>query len=84
MISHRSWNFKRLYALLPAHVQDLAMKNFLLWQQNPWHPSLDFKPHEPPDWSVRIGRSHRAVGAWEGDTIVWHWIGSHEAYNKLF
>jgi len=34
-------------------------------------------------WSVRIGRSYRALGKrTDADTIVWYWIGSHEDYNN--
>ena len=69
---------------LPGPVREQAAKSFALWKENPWHPSLDFKPHQTPDWSVRVGAHHRAVGARRGDEIIWHWIGTHEEYNKLF
>ena len=84
MKSYRDRDFMKLFERLPARVQQTALKSFLLWKDNPWHPSLDFKPHQEPDWSVRVGAHHRAVGARHGDEIVWHWIGTHEAYNKLF
>ena len=34
-------------------------------------------------YSVRIGLSYRAVGLYEGDTIIWYWIGSHADYDHL-
>ena len=83
MISSRSKNFKKLYALLPAHVQALAVKSYLLWCKDPWHPSLHFKPLQEPKWSVRVGDGHRAVGKLSNDRMLWYWIGSHEDYNKL-
>ena len=83
MISHRSWDFKKLYARLPEDVRVLAVKNFLLWQQNPWHPSLGFKQRKSGSWSVRIGDHYRAIGEIRGDVMIWFWIGSHETYNKL-
>jgi len=84
MISHRSWDFKKLFALLPPHVQEQAVKAFLLWSDNPWHPSLRFKEMSPGRWSARVGREHRVVGSKQPDgTIVWTWIGSHETYNKF-
>ena len=84
MISRRSKNFKKAFASLPSHVQALAVKNFHLWLENPDHPLLNFKPLEEPKWSVRIGDGHRAVGKRDGSKITWVWIGSHEAYSKLF
>jgi hypothetical protein len=56
-----------------------------MWKQNPYHPSLQFKPIHPskPIYSVRIGIGWRAVGVKDNDTMVWFWIGSHEEYNKL-
>jgi len=83
VISRRNRDFKKLFAQLPAEVQALAVKNYALWKADPWHPSLDFKNHAPsPDWSVRVGGRYRALGFMDGNTIVWHWIGTHEAYNK--
>jgi len=82
--SRRSRNFKKLYAALPAHIQALAVKNYLLWRQNPRHPSLRFKPVNETDWSIRVGDHHRSLGAKRPDgSILWYWIGTHEACNKL-
>ena len=36
-----------------------------------------------PVYSIRIGRSWRALGRRDEDTVTWFWIGSHEAYNTL-
>ena len=84
VISHRDRRFKKLFAMLPAHIQALAVKNYSLWRDNPWHPSLNFEELEPGRWSVRIGRDYRALGKKQADgVIVWTWIGSHESYNKL-
>jgi len=68
---------------LPEEVRELADKNFALWKENPWHPSLSFKPLQEPKWSVRIGRDYRAVGIMHGDTIIWYWIGRHGAYDGV-
>ena len=83
MRSFRNRDFNKLYALLPAHIQELARKNYRLWCQNPWHPSLQFKEVSSGRWSVRVGARHRAVGTRDGDEIVWSWIGTHETYNKF-
>lgn len=38
--TRRFWN---LFYALPTNVQQLAVKNYRLWQQNPNHPSLHFR-----------------------------------------
>jgi hypothetical protein len=35
-------------------------------------------------WSVRITRSHRALGVMEGDTVTWFWIGNHDDYERFY
>jgi hypothetical protein len=69
------------YSALPAKVQALARKSFRLWQANPRHPSVRFRPHG--QWSARIGDHYRALADYDGQTCVWTWIGTHEEYNKL-
>lgn len=56
-----------------------------MWKINPNHPSLNFKrvDEEEPIYSVRISENYRAVGIFEGDTIIWYWIGKHDEYLRL-
>ncbi len=86
MKSYRNKQFHKLYAQLPTSVQEQAKTAYQLFKANPYHPSLHFKQirADAPVYSVRISRSHRAVGIWKGDTIVWFWIGSHADYDKLY
>ena len=77
-----SGRFWQLYSELPIDVQRLADKQYELFQQDPFHPSLYLKKLGSI-WTVQIGRSHRAIGYRENDVFRWGWIGSHEAYNKL-
>jgi mRNA-degrading endonuclease RelE of RelBE toxin-antitoxin system len=85
MKSHTTRSFRQLFAKLPARVQRQAREAYRLFQQNPAHPGLHFKQvhRDPPIYSARVGISYRAVGAVDGDTVVWFWIGSHAAYSKL-
>lgn len=65
-------------------VQELACKNCRLLEDDPRHPSLRFKSladHDPPMWSVRVGRSYRAL-AIEEDGLLF-WIGSHAEYDRI-
>lgn len=86
MRSELSDEFVRAFAKLPERVQKTARKNYKLWQQNPNHPSLEFKRLNTrnPVFSVRIGIGWRAVGVMKNpDTIVWFWVGSHSQYDKF-
>jgi len=70
---------------LPEQVQRQAKIAYSRFQQDPFHPGLQFKQvHEvKPIYSARISRDYRAVGIKNGDEIVWFWIGSHSDYDKL-
>jgi len=57
MKSSRTSNFRKLFLQLPHRIRETAKKNYQLWQNNPFHPSLDFKKVKPNQniWSVRVG-----------------------------
>ncbi|MDZ4861160.1 MAG: hypothetical protein SGI88_19485 [Candidatus Hydrogenedentes bacterium] len=81
LASARFWEF---YKSLPSEIRALADKNFHLWQANPRHPSLRFKPIHDDLWSVRIGAHYRAIGKFrDGESFIWLWIGTHERYDKF-
>jgi hypothetical protein len=67
---------------LPANVQQLARENYDLLKVNPYHPSLHFK-RVGRFWSVRVGRSYRALAVDAAGGIVWFWIGTHAEYDRL-
>jgi hypothetical protein len=75
--------FWRCYEALSVTTRTIADKNFTLWQTNPKHPSLHFKPLDGGFWSVRVGKHYRALGHRDGDEITWVWIGSHAEYDHL-
>jgi hypothetical protein len=82
--SRTSRKFWKFFNDLPIEIQELAYKSYLIWQNNPRHPSLRFKHIKSGQWSVRAGDHYRAVGHFEEkDTFLWTWIGTHEDYNKL-
>lgn len=85
MNSRTTRRFRELLAVLPAHVRRQAQEAYRLFQSNPAHPGLHFKQvhADPPIYSARVGIGYRAVGALDGDTIIWFWIGSHADYDKL-
>jgi len=77
--------FRRLFALLPRHVQHQTRQAYRLFRQNAAHPGLHFKRvhADPPIFSARVGIGYRAVGVLDGDTVTWFWIGSHANYDRL-
>lgn len=85
MNSRTTRGFRELMAALPEHVRQQAREAYRLFQKNPSHPGLRFKQvyADPPIYSARIGISYRAIGAMEGGTVVWYWVGSHADYDKL-
>jgi hypothetical protein len=86
MNSHTTRNFRELLAALPAHIQRQARETYAIFEQNPAHPGLHFKPVDsrpPPVYSVRVGIGYRALGTLEGSAVVWFWIGSHADYDRL-
>ena len=85
MISRRTKGFVDLLAELPPEVVRQAKEAYRVWIKNPSHPSLRFKKIQNFDnvWAVRVSINYRAVGARDGDKIVWFWIGSHAEYDQL-
>jgi hypothetical protein len=70
---------------MPELVKESTRKAYLLWQENPSHPSIQFKQvhNEKPIYSARVGLAYRVLGILDDKTMVWFWIGSHAEYNRL-
>jgi len=83
--NRRTKEFRKRFERLPRDVQEQAKAAYRLFKTNPHHPGLHFEciDRQESIYSVRIGLHYRAVGTWEGDTIFWFFIGSHEDYNHL-
>ena len=75
-------SFWKCYRELPQPVQKLADKQFGLFRQNAFHPSLGFA-RKGQVWTAEVGRGYRAMARRRGEDCYWFWIGSHETYNKL-
>lgn len=81
-VSHASDDYWELYRALPAGVQKQADKQFELFRQNPFHPSLHLKP-AGVFWSARVNKAFRVLAYREGRIFYWFWIGSHEDYERM-
>lgn len=86
-----SEQFWKLFAALPGHIQEIARKQFHLYQSNPDHPSVNFKPlrhTKRPVWSARINDNYRALAVRAMDEqgrpiMLWFWIGTHAEYDSI-
>ena len=85
MNSRGTPRFWAAYHELPGPVRDAARKAYRLFQENPSHPSLQFKKihASEPIYSVRVTLGYRAVGLLEQGEVTWFWIGSHADYDRL-
>ncbi len=85
MNSTTTKSFRDAFGGLPKRIQKQARQAYRIFLTNPKHPGLQFKKvHAPrPIYSVRISLDYRALGAKDGDSIVWFWIGSHADYDRL-
>ena len=81
--SRASRAFWRAFSRLPERIRSDAKQAFRRFRENPYHPSLHFKKLEGQDriYSVRISLGYRALGAVNGNRVVWFWIGSHADYD---
>jgi len=75
-------SFWEAYGNLSKPVQSIADKNYELLKASPKHPSLHFKK-VGVYWSVRVCLRYRALAVESEGDMVWFWIGSHAAYDKL-
>jgi len=77
--------FWSAYGGLPAAVQAQARRAYLLFKENPAHPSLQFKKvsDRDPIYSARVTRDYRTLGLLHDDGVTWFWIGSHAEYGRL-
>ena len=80
--SRASSHFWRCYRALPESIQRAADKQFALFEQDPSHRSLHFKPVGDL-WSVRITDAYRALAVREENVFYWFWIGPHDEYERL-
>jgi len=76
-----------LFDALPESAKRQAREAYKLFQANPSHPGLHFKPVDPSDptvYSARVGDHYRVIGMKQKDgSIIWDWIGAHAEYDKL-
>ena len=72
--------FRKRLNDLPTSVQEQAAKAFDLWQEDSYHPSLQFKQVSQKQliYSARVSLNYRVLGLLESEHIYWYWIGAHD------
>ena len=82
--SKRTKGFEKLFARIPAQVQQEARDAWTLFRDGS-PSSLQFRciHQRDPIYSIRISKSYRAVGWYEDGVVRWFWIGSYEDYNHI-
>jgi mRNA-degrading endonuclease RelE of RelBE toxin-antitoxin system len=85
VVSKLHHSFRKQFESLPRDIQDLAEKNYQIWKNDPFHPSLHFKKIQGSEyWSVRIGGAYRAVGLQDSDgSWIWLFAGKHDDYMRF-
>jgi len=76
----RTPRFDRAYNKVPLPIQSQAIKQLLLLEENPHHPSLRTHKRRGEEgvWQARITRDYRVYFLMESDTITLLDIGPHE------
>ena len=83
--SRATRRFWKSFAELPVEVREQAQRSYRTFQNNPFHPGLQFKSLRRKFDLLRANRSwSRAVGAVKGNRVVWFWIGNHADFDRMF
>lgn len=81
-----SENFKKRYKNLESAVRNKFKKQFVLFSENLFYPSLHtekLQPKEKNIWSFRVDKNYRVIFTFEGsNTVVLLDIGPHDIYRK--
>ena len=79
--------FRKRFRELPASTQKKAVKQELIFRQNPFHPSLHTEKLNPKNkevWSFRVDKSYRVLFRFlDGDTALFLTIGPHSWIYKI-
>jgi hypothetical protein len=87
----RSKEFEKLYGRMCNTAKPLIDGALSLYLENPAHPSLrmhklkDSKKgrHQNGSVAISVSRHVSAICVPAGETNLWYWVGSHEAYNNF-
>ena len=72
--------FEKLFSNLSTQIKNKALKQLQLLEDNPSHPSLDFKKLKGYEnkYQFRVNHKFRVIGILKKGTLSLYWIGPHK------
>ena len=72
--------FEKLFSNLSSQLKAKSLKQIKLLEDDPSHPSLDFKKLKGSknEYQFRVDYKFRALGVLNKGTLSLFWIGSHK------
>jgi mRNA-degrading endonuclease RelE of RelBE toxin-antitoxin system len=87
--NRRSKSYRDLYDKFNSDTQEIFDDAFRTFEKDPEHPSLANHPltdggrgrHRAHSRAVSVTARYRAIYVVDGNTNIWYWCETHEAYN---
>ena len=83
-LSHTSSYFERQFEKLPRHLQKIAGRKILLFEENPFHPGLEthkLKGALSAYWAFYVTGGYRVIFRFlEDNEVIYYDIGTHDIY----
>jgi addiction module RelE/StbE family toxin len=82
--SHSTPYFEKKFERLPKNLQKIAVRKILLFENNPFHPSLNTHKLKGPlngFWSFYINKNYRVLFRFlKSDEVIYYDIDTHAIY----
>jgi len=82
--SHSTPYFENKFRRLPKNLQKIAARKILLFENNPFHPSLNTHKLKGPMskfWSFYINKSYRVLFRFlKNNEVIYYDIDTHDIY----
>ena len=82
--SHSALYFEKKFEKLPRNVKKISVKKILLFENNPYHPSLNTHKLKGPlagYWSFYINKNYRVLFRFlENNEVIYYDIDTHDIY----
>ncbi|OGZ99335.1 MAG: hypothetical protein A3G49_04190 [Candidatus Sungbacteria bacterium RIFCSPLOWO2_12_FULL_41_11] len=83
-LSHTSPYFERQFDKLPGHLKKIATRKILLFENNPFHPSLNthkLKGALSLYWAFYITKAYRVMLRFlDNNEVIYYDIDTHDIY----
>lgn len=85
-LTEQFYRARKTFTKRSRQKEDQLRQAFAYFSKNPKHPSLYLEKLSGQEmWTIRVDKGNRLFFIWsnEGDTAIFFYIGSHDAYKKL-